>query len=257
MRHLLLVALLAPMIASAQSALDGTWKARLDSATFAGKPVVQVLNKGMLECSSCVPPFKVKADGKDQKVTGHDYFDTLAVQSTDPTSVDITSKLGGTLIATQNMTVSRDGDTLAVHSVNHSGPKEVTSDMMLKRVAAGPKGSHAISGTWQRDKINSLSMSGQIMTIKVSATSVKMSGGDGTSYEAKFDGAQVPVQGDVAKGTVSVKRVSASSIEESDYNNGQLTGVFTVTANADGKSVNTVYADKRDGRTTSVVYDKL
>ena len=257
MRHLLWLALLAPLIASAQSALDGTWKARLDSATFAGKPVVQVLDKGTLVCSSCVPPIKVKADGKDQKVTGHDYFDTVAVQITDPTSVDITSKLGGTLIAIQNMTVSRDGDTLAVHSVNHSGPKEVTSDMMFKRVAAGPKGSHAISGTWQRDKINSLSMSGQIMTIKASPTGMKMSGGDGTSYEAKFDGVQVAVQGDVAKATVGLKRVSASSIEESDYNNGKLTGVFTVTVSADGKTLNTVYDSKREGRSSSLVFDKL
>ena len=257
MRHLLLLALLAPLIASAQSALDGTWKARLDSATFAGKPLVQVLNKGMLECSSCVPPFKVKADGKDQKVTGHDYFDTVAVQSTDPTSVDITFKLGGTVINTLNETVSRDGDTLARHYVDHSGPKQVSGDLMYKRVAAGPKGSHAVSGTWQRDKLNSLSMSGQIVTFKVSATGVKMSGGDGTSYEAKFDGVQVLLQGDVGKTMVSLKRISASSIEESDYSNGQLTGVFTVTVGTDGKTLNTVYDSKREGRSSSLVFDKL
>jgi hypothetical protein len=257
MRHLLLLALFAPLIASAQSALDGTWKARVDSATFAGKPLVQVLNKGMLECTSCVPPIKVKADGKDQKVTGHDYFDTVAVQSTDPSSVDMTYKLGGKVTATVNDNVSRDGDTLARHYSDHSGPKEVAGDIMYKRVAAGPKGSHAISGTWQRDKLNSLSMSGQIMTFKVSATGVKMSGGDGTSYEAKFDGVQVPVQGDVAKATVSLKRIGAASIEETDYNNGQLTAVFTITASADGKTLNTVYDSKREGRTVGLVFDKL
>jgi hypothetical protein len=257
MRHLLLLALLAPLIASAQSAFDGTWKARLDSATFAGKPLVQVLNKGMLECSSCVPPFKVKADGKDQKVTGHDYFDTVAVQSTDPTSADVTFKLGGTVITTENENVSRDGDTLAAHFVDHSGPKEVSSDLMYKRQAAGPKGSHAISGTWQRDKINSLSMSGQIVTYKVTAAGVKMSGGDGTSYEAKFDGVQVPLQGDVGKTMVSLKTPNARTIEESDFNNGKLTGVYTITLSADGKTLNAVYENKRDGRSTTLVFDKM
>ena len=84
-----------------------------------------------------------------------------------------------------------------------------------------------------------------------------MSGGDGTSYEAKFDGVQVPVQGDVAKGTVSLKRISASSIEESDYSNGQLTGVFTATVSADGKTLNTVYDNKREGRSSSLVFDKM
>ncbi len=257
MRHLLLLALLAPLIAAGQSAFDGTWKARLDSATFAGKPLVQVLNKGVLACSSCVPPFKVKADGKDQRVAGYDYFDTIAVQITDPASVDMIYKLAGTVISTRNLNVSRDDNTLAAHFADHSGPKTVSSDLMYKRLAPGPKGSHAISGTWQRDKLNSLSMSGQIVTYKVSAAGVKMSGGDGTSYEAKFDGVQVPVQGDVGKTMVSLKTPNARTLEESDFNNGKLTGVYTITISADGKTLNTFYESKRDGRSSSLVFDKM
>ncbi len=72
--------LVMPVVASAQSPFDGTWKINLNDAQFPKKPDVYLLQNGMYQCKTCVPPIDVKADGQDQKVTGHPYYDTVAIK---------------------------------------------------------------------------------------------------------------------------------------------------------------------------------
>src|ERR1700674_1747957 len=74
MKGLLALALLSPAIAIGKSPFDGTWKTRLDSLQFSGKPDVYELNNGMYDCKSCAPPYKIKADGSEQPVPEHDYL---------------------------------------------------------------------------------------------------------------------------------------------------------------------------------------
>ena len=72
----LLIALAISVPAIAQSAFDGTWKFNLNDAQFPKKPDVFLLQDGMYHCKTCVPPIDVKADGQDQPVKGHPYYDT-------------------------------------------------------------------------------------------------------------------------------------------------------------------------------------
>ena len=67
----LLASLLLPSLATAQSAFEGTWKIDTNKAEFPKKPDVFLLQDGIWECKTCVPPIKIKADGQDQPVTGH------------------------------------------------------------------------------------------------------------------------------------------------------------------------------------------
>ena len=76
----LAILLLMPVVASAQNAFDGTWKIDLKKAEFPKKPDVYLLQNGMYQCKTCVPPIDIKADGQDQKVTGHPYFDSVAIK---------------------------------------------------------------------------------------------------------------------------------------------------------------------------------
>ena len=89
------VLLLLPAAALAGSAFDGTWKTRTNSMKTTGKPDVIAVADGMYVCSSCVPEIKVKADGTDHAVTGHSYYDTVAVAVLSPTSFEVTNKKGG------------------------------------------------------------------------------------------------------------------------------------------------------------------
>ena len=68
---LLPVSLLTPVLAMAQSVFDGTWKIDLNKAQLSTKPDVYLLQDGMYHCKTCVPAVDIKADGQDQKVSGH------------------------------------------------------------------------------------------------------------------------------------------------------------------------------------------
>src|SRR6266478_2759078 len=84
----LLLALLTPGLAMAQSAFDGTWKVDIKTAQFPTKPDVYLLQDGMYHCKTCVPAIAIKADGQDQKVTGHPYFDTMNIKLVDDRTIE-------------------------------------------------------------------------------------------------------------------------------------------------------------------------
>ncbi len=53
---LMLGTLLLPLLAFAQSPFDGTWKVDMNKVDFPKKPDVYLLQNGMYECKTCVPP---------------------------------------------------------------------------------------------------------------------------------------------------------------------------------------------------------
>src|SRR6266568_772023 len=111
MKNLLLLASLGPLflasqLANAQSPFDGTWKIDMSKVDFPKKPDVFVLQNGMYECKSCTPPYKVKADGSDQAVTGHPYFDTIAIKVVNDHEIQETDKKGGKVVGTGTTTIS-------------------------------------------------------------------------------------------------------------------------------------------------------
>ena len=110
----LFVSFLVPVLATAQSVFDGTWKVDVSKAQLPKKPDVYLIQAGMYNCKTCVPSYEVKADGQDQKVTGHPYFDTLSVKVIDDRTIEMTQKKDGKINATSKWTVSPDGNTLAV-----------------------------------------------------------------------------------------------------------------------------------------------
>ena len=72
--------LFAPAVLTAQSALNGTWKVDMNKVDWSKKPDVYLLQGGMYSCQTCTPAYTVKADGKDQTVTGHPYFNSIAIK---------------------------------------------------------------------------------------------------------------------------------------------------------------------------------
>src|SRR5271156_2400104 len=100
-----LLSLFMPVLVTAQSAFDGTWKVDMSKVDFPKKPDVFVLQGGMYECKTCTPPYKIKADGMDQPVAGHPYFDSVAIKVVNDRQIDETDKKGGKTVATSTTTV--------------------------------------------------------------------------------------------------------------------------------------------------------
>jgi len=110
----LLGALLMPSVVMAQSSFDGTWKIDLSKAQMPKKPDVLLLQNGMYECKTCAPAISIKADGDDHPVSGHPYFDTMALKVVDDHTVQETQKKAGKVVATSKTVVAADGKTAAI-----------------------------------------------------------------------------------------------------------------------------------------------
>jgi hypothetical protein len=256
MKKLLALLLLSPAMLLAQSPFDGTWMTKLDTAQFPKKPNSYLLNKGMYECSSCVPKFNVKADGTDQKVTGHPYYDTVAVKVVDDHTVQLTQKKDGKTMFSGTDTVSSDGNTLTTKFTDQTEDKPVTGEVTSTRVSKGPGGSHAVSGSWRTDKVNSVSDNGLLVTYEGTQDGLKMSDPNGESYDAKFDGKDYPVEGDPGHTVVSLKRIGNDTIEETDKRNGKVVGIAKMTVSSDGKWITVEFTDKERGTTTTYKMQK-
>jgi hypothetical protein len=248
--------LLASGVLFAQTPFDGTWITKLDTAKFPTKPDKYSLSNNMYECLTCVPKVSVKADGTEQKVTGHPYFDTIAVKVVDASSVEIIQKKDGKVMYTDTATVSSDGNTLDDKFTDTTGTQPVTGEVTSKRVAAGPSGSHALSGSWRTEKVNTVSDNGLTVTYQGTENGLKMSDQNGNSYDAKFDGKDYPINGDPGHTMVSLKRVGNDTIEETDKRGRKVVGVFRITVSADGKSIAAEYNDKEHGTKTSFTMEK-
>src|SRR5215467_12328902 len=90
-----IVLLATPIVALAQSPLDGTWKADLGKTQLPKKTDVYLLQNGRYQCKTCVPPIDVKADGEDQKVTGSPYMDSVSIKIVDDHTIEETDKKDG------------------------------------------------------------------------------------------------------------------------------------------------------------------
>jgi hypothetical protein len=257
MRKLLVaLVLLASATLFAQSPFDGTWMTKLDTAKFPTKPDEYSLKNNMYECLTCVPKVAVKADGNDQKVTGHPYYDTIAVKVNDASSVEIVRKKGGKVMVTDIQTVSADGNTLNDKFTDTTGTQPVTGEVTSTRVKSGASGSHALSGSWRTSKVNTVSNNGLTVTFQGTADGFKMSDPNGNSYDAKFDGKDYPIQGDPGGTMVSLKRIGNDTIEESDKRDGKLVGINRMTVSKDGKSIEVEYTDKQHNTKTTFTMEK-
>ena len=258
LRFVFVMCLLWPALATAQSAFDGTWKFDLKTAQFPEKPDVYLLQDGMYHCKTCVPLIDVKADGQDQKVTGHPYYDTVSIKVVDDRTVEETDKKNGKVVITAKTRISPDGNTLMFEFSDSSNTNAapVTGKGEEKRVEKGPAGAHAISGSWRTTKMDTISENGLLVTFKVSGDTLTMTNPTGQSYTAKLDGTEAPYKGDPGTTSVSVKKTGPNSIDETDKRDGKAISVAHMTVSADGKSMTFAVEDKLHGTTAKFTAQK-
>ena len=251
----MLLSLLMSVLAMAQSAFDGTWKGDISKSQMPQKPDVYLLQNGMYHCKTCVPPIDIKADGQDQKVSGHPYYDTVSIKVVDDRTVEETDKKNGKTVITSKTIVATDGTTAKFEFSDGSATNgdPVTGSGEMTRVAKGPAGSHAASGSWRASKMDTLSENGLTITYKVEGGSLSMTTPTGQSYAAKLDGTDAPYKGDPGTTSVSVKSMGKNTIDETDKRDGKVISVTRMTVAADGKTMTFVVDDKLHGSTSRYV----
>jgi hypothetical protein len=78
---------------------------------------------------------------------------------------------------------------------------------------------------------------------------------NGQSYDAKFDGKEYPIKNDPAETTVSLKRIDANTIQETDRRGGKVIDIIRMAASADGKTLSVEDADQV--RNTKMTYTMM
>lgn len=239
-----LVLALLPAAAAAQSVFDGTWKTDIKTIDYPAKPSVYVFKDGMYECKTCATKVLVKTDGKDHKVEGDPYADTVAVKIVDTHHVEITSKKGGKVMAQSKFAVSTDGNSmLREYSVNSPANAEVVKGVTsYARVAYDKAGSNQMSGSWRAQKADKLSDNGLKVTYKSEGATMNMSTPTGESYSAKTDGTDAPYKGDPGITSVAVK-VRKNSLEENFKRDGKPVGMSKMEVDASGKTAKVDWID--------------
>lgn len=247
--------LLLPLAAMADGPFDGTWKVDMSKVQMPKKPDVLVLKDGMYDCKTCVPPVSIKADGQDHAVSGHPYLDSIAVQVVDAHTIKETDKKGGKVVATTTIAVAADGKTahFEFNDSSNSSGAPVTGNGEMKQVAAGPAGSHPVSGSWVTANIANMSDNATQITFKEEGGMLSMSAPTGQSYQAKLDGTEAPYKGDPGINSVMVKKTGKTTMVETDKRDGKVVAVLTSTVSADGKTMDVHLDDKLRNRSMQFV----
>ncbi len=242
--------------APAHSPFDGTWHTNLAQSKLSPKPVVFYLSQGWYHCVSCSPAFDVKADGTDQAVSGQSY-DTVSVTEVDPKTISVTTKKAGKVVYEQTRSVSADGKILTVKTTSHpmNSDQPITTEVTAKLVGPAPSGVQATSGSWAIDKIKQ-SDNALDTTYKTNGDELTMTEPSGESYTAKLDGTDAPFKGSYSTDTVSVKKIDAHTIEETDKRGGQVIEVDKMTVSANGKTMTVVATNKLTDRTSTYIATK-
>jgi hypothetical protein len=224
----------APAAPASAGDINGTWKADISSVQFETKPDEMLLQNGTFSCKSCTPAYTVPADGAFHPVS-LPYADSDAVKVVDDHTIIETAKKGGKQVNEATFTVSADGNTLTGKFNDTSAPgAAATGEFTETRVGAAPAGAHAISGQWKPAKLSNFNDAALTFTLEVAGDTYKSSSPDGTSFEAKIGGPDVPVKGDIANTMVSVTK-EGNAYKTTRKRDGKVVGTTTFTVGDDGR----------------------
>jgi len=248
MKALLILLLLSPAAAFAQSPFDGTWLVNSDTVQLSQKPAVYLLAQGKFRCSDCLANREIQADGHDHKIAETSYWDTASVRVVDARTVELIAKKSGKTMFTEVDTISPDGNTLTQFVRDTTEAETVTIETRSGRIEKGPAGSHTISGSWRVYGSNR-SRNGSLIKYKCTADGFSAETPLGERYDAKFDGKDYPVEDDPGHTVVSVKRISPTSVEITSKRNGKVVGIAHMSVVPDGNSIHVVFEDKESNTT--------
>lgn len=198
----------------------------------------------MYECKTCATPVRVKADGKDQKIEGNPYADTLSVKVIDANNVEMVSKKSGKIVARSKYAISTDKNSMLREYANHSAANAeiVKGSTTYARVAYDKTGTNQMSGSWKAIKADKLSDNGLLVTYKSEGATMSMSAPTGESYTAKTDGVDAPFKGDPGTTTVAVK-TRKNTLEETFKRDGKTIGMIRMEVDASGKKAKVDWID--------------
>lgn len=228
--------------AATAGGISGTWKADPSTAQAENDERDFVLTDGEFTCNSCLPPYSYTANGEWQKVD-RPGADEVMMEVVDDTTVKTAFRFEGRDLGNSTWTVSEDGNSLAQSFVNLDGDETTEGNLTLVRTAAGPDGSHALSGKWTLGEYGELSDAGLTFTYTLDGDTLS-STSNGGGWSAVLGGEPVAIEGSESNTMVQVERTGDNSFRETYTRDGETVDVTEVTI--DGDTASFVSVDPRD-----------
>jgi len=185
----------------------GTWKIDVNTLQCPKRPRVLLVQNGIYECKSCMPRIRVTLTVEIKRSTGSPMTQS-ASRSFDAHTIHLIQKKNGQVDSDEKFTVSADENTETDEFANWK--------IRMRRIAPAPPEWHVTSGTWQPFKIESTSDRKLLVRFRLEGDEFGMTRPTGESYRAVIDGTQAPYNGEPRFNRVSVKRIEANTIEETD-----------------------------------------
>lgn len=227
----------------AQSVFNGTWRPDPQVFSATRKPDVIELVGGVYECQTCKPPYKIKADGSDQPLTGNSDYDTVSVKILDDRTILKVAKRGGKTMFEAKSVVNPDGKSKTdLQTLYDMAPNPVELTVHSVRVSAGPENSHLVSGGWRMIDLD-LTNHTEDTIFKVTGDTLSMSDRMGRSFSAKLDGKESPYNGSDEFNRVSLKLIDSNTIEESDKKDGKVVKINRWSIAPDGRTMHATFDD--------------
>lgn len=229
--------------------VSGLWVADLDSQQ--GLPtVVYVVKDGLYSCESCQPRRRYPADGRLRAVPG--------APGTSESVAIVDSRILSTRTVqpgfdrTTRMRVSRDGGTATYVSIDRRPgiPGPLRTEYLAQRVAPGPAGSHAVSGSWRGLRYVSVPLQLRTTILDERGDTLNYRSGTGYSYTARYGGPLVPIEGPYDGSlSVSVRRAGPYRVVETRRQGNRDVQVRTYTVLPGARRMEIATTDPATGTT--------
>ncbi len=249
-RNYLAIALIAIGASAADAPYVGKWKFNAAKSELAGATFsIENAAGGMLHFDLQGFAYNFKTDGKEYAAPDG----SMNVwKATSPDAWEVTSRIGGKVVATYALAAKGDTLTLKISQKKPDGTS-FDSSATYKRVSGGP----GVTGKWKSTEFKMPALSMEITA----------SGADGISYKddtgytftGKFDGKDYAPGGTMAgsKMMLAFKKTGDRSFEMTTKVDGKPFAVDAFTASADGKTLTDVSTPvNAPQEKVTIVYDK-
>lgn len=189
----------------------GRWRMDTSSIKGAIKPTVIDLTGGFFQKDKGPA---IKADGEFHPFVGSRYVDERSITvKSDHVIVEV-DRVHGKLAYIVEYIVSPDGQTLTWNIGSYTNPngQEVKSVTVQRRVGPPVKGSHLVTGKWERITVEVDSKSDWILELSGNRFSWRTE--YGTGYDAVIGGVSAKIDGDNAGARALVTRPRPDSVVE-------------------------------------------
>jgi hypothetical protein len=251
MRAVIFAMALALLAAGAQAAspFDGRWvddlKTQMGQAGFDK----YLLANGLYKCESCSPPRSYPPDGRMRPVPGDSSVISESVAVAGPRAIVIRT-VSQQMTRETRMTVSPD-DKMATYVSMDTWPrraKRLRTEYLAKRIASGPAGAHAVSGSWQGVAYVQVPEEYRSVELKEAHGRFTRSNFRHGHYTARIGGPAVPITGDGRNlYKAAVRAPNARTRVETILLGDKPLVERTYTVSADGKSMVTTVRDPSGG----------